>query len=387
MLPSTQERVLIVEDDVNLLEGLKEILEMHNQYQVMTAENGKQGLEILRNNVNQPPDLIVSDIMMPGMDGFKFFEAVREESRWMKIPFIFLTAKDTKKDIQYGKLLGVDDYLVKPFDPEELLTAVQQRLRRQRMLNVAMDSDISTLKRNILTIIHHEFRTPLTFVVAYADMLNDNNVAEFDDEELLTFLRGVHEGARRIRRLIENFITLIELETGEAANNFEWRKRPMVQLPAIVEQLCYQVREEYQERKVEFTFTFPDNLPTIVVDHEYIRSAIVQLIENAIKFTDKDKVAKVAVKLSTQDDMLYLSIRDNGRGIPEEEFESIWKNFYQINRPVYEDQGTGTGLSIVRKIVDLHNGTVMVESEEGAGSTFTLALPLQQGLPNEGQNN
>src|SRR5262245_37756933 len=101
-------RILIVEDDANLLDGIRTILEL-DHYAVVTAENGVQALHVLRTQPT-PPELIVSDIMMPQMDGIEFLQQVRKETRWVAIPFIFLTARGEKSDVQRGKRLGVDDY-------------------------------------------------------------------------------------------------------------------------------------------------------------------------------------------------------------------------------------------------------------------------------------
>ncbi|MEO8394793.1 MAG: response regulator, partial [Chloroflexota bacterium] len=184
-------RILIVEDDLNLLEGIQTVLEL-DDYSVISVENGKQALAVLRES-SVLPDLIVSDIMMPQMDGIQLLREVRKVPLWIKIPFIFLTARSEKSDIQRGKQLGVDDYLVKPFDADDLLIAVESRLNRHKGINALFDEAMSSMKRNILTILNHEFRTPLTFVVAYADMLNDQTQS-LSDEELLAFLRGVNTG-------------------------------------------------------------------------------------------------------------------------------------------------------------------------------------------------
>lgn len=218
-------KLLVVEDEHNLLLGIRDILEL-DDYSVVTAMNGQQALEVLRNQNSQLPDLILSDIMMPYMDGIQFLKEVRKREEWVKIPFIFLTAKGAKIDIQQGKLLGVDDYLVKPFDADDLLVAVESRLKRHEVLNQMSEVKIDDMKRNILTILNHEFRTPLTLVVAYADMLKDNQVDKMSDEELLIFLREINMGADRLRHLVENFILLVELETDDAAKNYEWRSIP-----------------------------------------------------------------------------------------------------------------------------------------------------------------
>src|SRR5438067_991075 len=122
-MPST---LLVVEDDSALLEGLRDILELSG-YTVLTARNGLEGLAVLQAQV---PDLIVSDINMPRMDGYQFYGRVRAQSEWVSVPFIFLTAKGEKTDVRQGKLLGADDYITKPFEEVDLLVAVQSKLNR-----------------------------------------------------------------------------------------------------------------------------------------------------------------------------------------------------------------------------------------------------------------
>jgi putative two-component system response regulator len=125
--------ILIVEDNQLLRDGLRDILAIEG-YQVATAGNGREGLQEMD---LQLPDLILSDIAMPVMDGFEFFDAVRKRSDWITIPFVFLTARGEKEDIIAGKNLGVEDYLIKPLTRDELLTAVRARLQRAQQLQVA----------------------------------------------------------------------------------------------------------------------------------------------------------------------------------------------------------------------------------------------------------
>src|SRR5215207_9843400 len=129
-------RVLIVEDDAPLLSGIKEIFEMV-EYTVMTAHNGIEGLSVLGEQVDNPPDIIVSDITMPYMDGFHFLEEVRKQDQWVKIPFIFLTAHGERPDRRKGALLGADVYLTKPFNVEDLLVQVSARIDRHKQMQGA----------------------------------------------------------------------------------------------------------------------------------------------------------------------------------------------------------------------------------------------------------
>jgi len=131
--------ILVVEDNLDLLYNLNLLLESNN-YKPLTAKNGKEALEIL-SNLEEIPDIIISDIMMPEMDGYEFFRAISNDQRWNRIPFLFLSARSTPKDIRFGKLLGADDYLTKPFDERDLLAILSGRIARNKRVN-ALNSKI-----------------------------------------------------------------------------------------------------------------------------------------------------------------------------------------------------------------------------------------------------
>lgn len=138
--------ILIVEDNIDLLYNLNLVLESNN-YKTITAKNGNVALEIL-SELEQVPDIIISDIMMPEMDGYEFFRAISNEPRWNRIPFVFISARTTPKDIRLGKLLGVDDYLTKPFDEKDLLAIISGkigRINRVNALNTKIDEVFSTM--------------------------------------------------------------------------------------------------------------------------------------------------------------------------------------------------------------------------------------------------
>lgn len=364
-------RILIVEDDLNLLEGIRTVLELED-YEVLSSENGEHALEILSQNINNPPDLIVSDIMMPRIDGMQLLNQVRKRAEWVGIPFIFLTARSEKSDVIQGKRLGVDDYLVKPFDADDLLLAIESRLNRHKILKKAQNDEITDLKRKILTILNHEFRTPLTFLVAYTDMLNEQNADLDDESDTAIFLRGINVGAVRLRRLIENFIYLVEMETGDAKRIFEMRKTVLSNYNDLLNAARTQWLENTPNRQCHIVVG--DDLPPIVTDPVYLNVAILQLLDNAAKFSEEDK--PITLSAALVDGKIEISVADQGRGISPSEQERIWEPFYQIDRAIYEDQGAGSGLAIVRGIVMLHNGEVHVESKHNVGSNFKILLPL-----------
>ncbi|MDZ4767160.1 MAG: response regulator, partial [Chloroflexota bacterium] len=265
-------RVLVVEDDTHLLEGIRTVLELDG-YAVETAENGKQALDLLHSD-HPLPELIVSDIMMPLMSGIELLSEVRKQREWVKIPFIFLTARSERSDVQRGKQLGVDDYLIKPFDAPDLLIAVEARIKRQKAINEVASGEMIDLKQRILAILNHEFRTPLTFIVAYADMLNNAQSYSLTNQEILSFLKGVNSGAVRLRRLVENFIQLVEVESGDAGRNYEMRRAPIDRLQTVLDEAA---KDSFLDG-VQHTLTVeiePD-LPVFIADAIYLKSALVQ---------------------------------------------------------------------------------------------------------------
>ncbi len=369
--PPRKRRVLVVEDDVRLLSSVKDILELEG-YAVRTAKNGLEALELLQSDPTVSPDVIVSDIMMPKMDGYEFLKHVRREDRWVQVPFIFLTAKSEPDDVHKGQILGADIYLTKPFDAKSLVVSVEATIRRQEDIRRVKEDEMMGQKRKILTILNHEFRTPLTLVVAYAEMLKDFEPGRSSHEELMTFLHGLNSGADRLRRLVENFIVLVELDSDEAAKTAAWRQRPVENLEYMLDDAVRQVSSQWPRNYVT---EIDPALPTPTFDVQYMTIALRELLDNAGKFTEEG--ATITTRVFAEGGDIVFQVADEGRGIPQDELENIWKPFYQINREEYEDQGAGSGLAIVAGIVNLHEGSYDTTSTFGEGSTFTLRLPLQ----------
>jgi two-component system sensor histidine kinase/response regulator len=366
--------ILVVEDDSNLMSGIRDILELQD-YHVLTANNGLEGLSVIRAQTDVP-DLILSDIMMPHMNGYEFFDEVRKETRFAAIPFIFLTARGEKSDIRVGKAMGADDYVVKPFNAEDLLIVIEAKLRRREELERIHKAEIGDLKQSILTILNHEFRTPLTYIVAYADLLNQD-AATLNYTEINDFLQAMGLGADRLRRLVENFILLVELETGEGKKAFASRRRQLDDPILALADACDQIESVARQKGIDVRVQQSnDQWPNVTVDPVYLKLALICLIENAIKFSDAPGKT-ILLDASVSDHEVWLSVQDEGRGIAQDQHEVIFDMFYQIDRATHEDQGAGVGLAIVKRVMDLHSGRVVVESVVGEGSRFSLVFPIQ----------
>ena len=367
--------VLIVEDEHNLLYGIRDILEIGG-FDAECALNGVQALEFLH-SAPRLPNVIVSDISMPDMDGYDLLDSVRQKHEWTEIPFIFLTARTQHEDQRTGMISGANDYLSKPFKPNDLLDAIHAQIRRYNRVESTRTQHIKRIKHDILIILSHEFRTPLTPVVAYADLINtDPTTLSYD--ELQSFLAGIRNGAERLRRLVDDLLLLVELETGEAQVAYSYYCHPIMrrELHSLIEAVIAQFSERAAAKQLILTVKepLPPVLPRFTAAPDYLQAALARLVDNAIKFSNEPG-GQVSIEVRSTPEHVLIDVSDQGRGIPEEEFESIFESFYQIDRAQNEDQGSGSGLAIVKSIMALHRGQALVSSVVGQGSTFTLAFP------------
>jgi two-component system sensor histidine kinase/response regulator len=361
------EQILIVEDDLAMSSGIRDVLEM-NGYRVQLAENGLEGLKMLE---MFHPDLIISDIMMPEMDGFEFLEQVRRQARWAAVPFIFLTAKGTRPDIRAGKQLGADDYLVKSTDLEDLLVVVRAKLDRALTIQQQSRREMDDLKRNLLNMLSHEFRTPLTYITGYVDLIQEG---EWSAEDLQKFLGRIKGGSNRLNRLVEDFLLLVRFETDDAHQAYLLDKGPFNNWNSLVARVFDRLHETAAARQVTLSKEIEPNLPMVEAHEGYLENAVMRLVDNGLKFS-KHAGGHVWVKVMTDGKRIRCTVKDDGIGIPAEEVGRMFDRFHQVNRQRIEQQGAGIGLAIVKNIADLHQGEVACASTEGVGSEFSLWLP------------
>lgn len=360
-------RILVVEDDAHMLQGICDALAMAG-YESLPASTGEEALACLE---QAHVDLILSDIMMPAMDGYALFGKVRSNPAWTSIPFIFLTAKGQKMDIRLGKQLGADDYVTKPFEVEDLLIAIQSKLERATALRQASQAELARVKQNILNTLSHEFRTPLTYISGYVELLEHDDVSL---EDVKAFLGHIRKGSERLKRLVEDFLLVVALETGEIESIYRMQLVAHSDLAARINYLLDTLEARAAARSVRLRRELPD-LPPVTCHVDYVLDAIGRLVDNAIKFSKREG-GTVSVCAWASQAALYIAVSDEGIGIRPEQRELLFRRFSQIDRHRLEQQGAGVGLYIAYGIVKMHAGRIEVESELGVGSTFTIELPL-----------
>jgi signal transduction histidine kinase len=367
----SSDRILVVEDDAAVLSGVRDTLELAG-YQVTVSASAIEALAQLERS---SPDLILCDVMMPRMNGYELYEAVRARPELTEVPFIFLTAKGTKKDIRRGKELGVDDYLVKPFDENDLLVAIRNKLHRRAELEQSRQRQMAELKQNILTTLTHEFRTPLTHITTYLEVLQQQNPS-LQADEFRSYMDVIYGGAERLQRLVRDFIFLAEIQAGETKQAFESRAEVSPELVSLIYTASQRFAATAQARQISIEVCLPTTpLPDIRLDREYLGEAINRLVENALKFSPPGR-GPVILRAGAQEEWVEVAVEDHGVGIKPAHLQSIFQLFYQSQRHMREQQGIGSGLTIAQELVRLHGGRLRVKSELGQGSTFTIELPI-----------
>jgi two-component system sensor histidine kinase/response regulator len=369
----SDKRILAVEDHDLLLSAIRDILEAEG-YSVMTATDGVDALEKMRGFT---PDLIIADISMPRMDGYRFFEEVHSKPSWVPIPFIFLTARAEQEDRLKGKAMGAEDYIIKPFDPQELIVVVKSRIGRAQAIRAATETEFEELKHQIITLLSHELRTPLTSVYGYTELALEE-ASELPAGDFQQFLVGIKRGADRLTRMVEDLLMVVRLESGELRREFELMGSIQDDLTDTIRRTAIVECDRYNSHGVELDVDIVASLPPVMIHEFFLSDALARLIDNAIKFTRGD-VKKVRVSAGVENEHVNISVRDWGVGISEDQVEHLFQTFRQINRAKLEQQGTGLGLAIAHALVSSMGGRISVESSnegEDRGSTFTIQLPL-----------
>lgn len=363
-------RVLLVEDNAAVLESIALDLELRG-YNVLSAIDGYEALNLLR-TTTLLPDIIVSDIAMPRMDGYEFLQEVQQDNRLAVIPFIFLTAYGSENDIRHGKRMGVDDYLTKPFRPDDLVVAMESKLKRVAHLNKAAEEQLDKVREDLLHMISHELRTPLTSIYGGVAVLSDG-VADIPKEMLDGTLMLIRSGVRRMNRLVDQILFLVQVDNGKLAKDMLAFSQPC-NLTTTALSATQLVEFERERRAIKIEVDAENNDLFVHSIPNILAQVIAEVIRNAVLFSGYNE--SVLIDLFREGDWGIISVRDNGQGILEEDIPHIFTRFRQSNRQHQEQQGAGLGLSIVRDFMNIQGGAVSIQSLLGQGTEVQLRFPL-----------
>lgn len=355
-------KILIIEDEVELLENLKFILELED-YRVAAFPNGRDGADYALNN---PIDIVVCDINMPGLDGYQVLEILRNNDSTKNIPFIFLTAKSNLDDQRQGMDLGADDYISKPYSDEVLLSAIKARLQKHNLIREEVNTEVNITSKNIASTLPHELNTPLTIISAYSDMLisNSANMAATDVKEVAEIIKT---SAKRLNKMFNSYLFFVNLFSFDKTDN------PIeVQNVFSLMRNCVQSKSEYNSGKIILQLP-EDRDVSILMNPEHFEKMMCELMDNAIKFSDD--VHNIVVKGKQVNDILEICISNTGAEFKDLDIHNIGA-FKQFNRGYMEQQGIGLGLGIVKKIMEIYDYSFRIFSNNGY-TQVKLRLPVK----------
>jgi len=365
-------KVLIVEDDHNLRENMMIELEVQG-YDTLEASDGKGALYILRAS-EQLPDIIVSDIAMPDMDGYDLLRYIRSDARWYGIPVLFVTAFGDKDSIRVSKELGVDDYIVKPFEMDDLIVAIENKLKRVQAFTKAAEGNLDEARRKLLNMMSHELRTPLTAIYGGSEALA-MSLEDTPDDTVHNLVNLIQKGADRLNRLTGKALALLQIDSGQLKKAYR-QSRQNYDILEIIHMAVGIIQNEIllNERQVKIVQNVPQEEIQVAGVFEYLVMMIEELLRNAVAFSPRNGI--VELNVCCEDSRVYIFIQDQGPGIAAADLERVWDRFVQINREEYEQQGTGLGLEIVRKTAHIHGGDCKIESLPEGGTKVILTLPI-----------
>lgn len=371
---SDKKLILLVEDNPEILESLAEILETQG-YWMETAENGQVALEVLA-NLNRIPDLIVSDIKMPVMDGYGFLDEVRLNDAYYRVPFIFLTALGEEDQIRYGWDKGVDAYVVKPFNLENLLSTIRNRIERHSQIQDMAEKQVARTRHILLKVLSHELRTPLTYVMGGLDLLTESlNWMGVDVSSVDDVLGVMNSGTTRLFRIAEQTSLLGEIMTGYLAAHWDTIS-VVLPLRVAVHQALEGIRPLADAEKIQIEIDYQDN-PNVFAIQKILFQGIYEILRNGVQYSDEGST--VYVRVYERDEMAVIEVEDSGCGIRKEDLPHVWKVMEQSERDTNEQQGMGLGLTIAKGVFEIHGGDARIDSEYGKWTTVWLELPIYTG--------
>jgi len=362
-----QQTVLIVDDEEAIRDSCRQVLSKSG-YECHTAVDGIEGLRLAH---QVAPDVVLLDLMMPGIDGLEVLEQVLKTHP--DTVCIVITGYATIESAVDAMKRGAFDFLPKPFTPEELRLIVRRGLEQRRLLRetAALRQEKERMKQYFITIVAHELRSPLLLVKQYLDLIVGGKMGVIDDTAR-EMLDGAHGTLIGLLNLIADWLELARINAGDIAGGMK-----EINVWPVLKKVVEDMSPFASEKGVTIRLDPPPEATVVSAHAESLEVVFKNLVSNAIKYNRPD--GSVILEGRTTDGRLRIDVRDTGMGIPSEEIPFIFEDFFRVkSSKTAEIPGTGLGLSIVKKIIEGHHGSVEVASEQDEGTAFSVYLPLRR---------
>lgn len=361
--------ILVVDDMQANLRVLVTILE-NEGYKVRPVTNGQLALLVAE---KEKPDLILLDIMMPGMDGFEVCRLLKEKPAFAEIPVIFISALTDTSNIVKAFSGGGVDYITKPFQVEEVTARVRTHLKlhQQKIELQEQKKEMQKLnseKDKFFSIISHDLRSPFNGLLGLSRML----VAELpylSTEEIIPIAVGLRNSATKVYELLDDLLEWVKIQRGVITFD-----PTLEELLPLAEQSIALFQETVKSKNISITADIPAGLK-VYSDSRMLKTILRNLISNALKFTPPRGEIKISATVSPGRNV-RISILDSGIGMKKEMITNLFRLDVNTTRKgTSEEPGTGLGLIISKELIEKHGGKLNIESVVGKGSLFWFTLP------------
>ncbi len=354
-------RILIIEDEIPLLEEIADWLYFEG-YEVKTAKNGRQGLELA---VDWEPDLILSDIMMPLMDGKQLLKALREQDLNFSTPFLFMSALSDKDDIREGMNMGADDYITKPFTRKDLLNAISTRLLKHLHQKEIAQKSISELRDRIINQLSKELLLPINTIISHGSLL-DELPENIEKDFLKEIGQEIIHSANKLSSLAENLMIYRKLQLGFfVAEN----QLPAENLEAIIYEELFSIAAQYQKTE-HFSLTIE---PAIIkIDEAILRKIIREL---AHKFFELSPIgANIIIEGKKNLHQYQLYFKCKYEVISQSDVKSL-KDLMEFNNNSNGNYGVQLSINIVKQLIELSGGSIDIDTNTDGGTLINCTFP------------
>ncbi len=371
--------ILLIEDELEVRESYVDMFAFLN-LEVDTAENGKQGLEKL--DVKHY-DIIVTDLNMPEIDGLETMRRVKKKDPDIEV--IVITGFATIENAVGAMKQGAFDYITKPVSLEHVKIVMNkciQKIMARKENQTLRDTnsqlrELNELKDKFITITNHELRTPLAVLRGYFDLI-EMELENSGNDELTEYASIINHTITEMMDMIESMHDLSSFKKYVSKLD-----RAIVDINDIVTEVTKEVRVLFENRDIQFDIHTDENTLSAFVDKKMIFKAVRELIQNALKYTDKGGAVTITAQSIPARNQIYISVKDTGIGIPLDKQEMIFEPFYEVQDVLHHSTsktdfmggGIGVGLSLTKEIIESNGGELVVESQPQHGSTFTIILP------------
>lgn len=361
-------RILVIEDDDGIRSEVLDWLGFEG-YDVYGATDGREGIHMA---MRMLPDLVISDINMPEMNGYRVLLELRANRATAMTPFIFMTARTTRSDHRYGMEIGAEDYITKPFTNEELLNSVKTQLTKQESARNRTKEQLTELRMALTHSLPHELRTPLIGILGYGELLG-MDAEKLSPTSIREMARNIVSSGQRLHHMVENYLLYAQLEllARDPQKSLAHRALSVIRPDSIVIQSANKVAEFYN-RTNDIRFDLQSTSAANISEID-LHKIISELVDNAFKFSEPQ--TPVDVITASEQHEYIVQVTDQGRGMLPEQIQRIGA-YTQFQRDIYEQQGVGLGLTISRMLAENYGGNLTIDSTPNMQTSITLRLPV-----------